>query len=89
MGGSHAIQLFFGGVSIIGFFFALLFLPETHKKKLSEIQDHFNGVNKLKKSNAVDKRKTGNSINNRKPKVAVKLETVKEAEKMIKETENA
>lgn len=86
MGGSHAIQFFFAGVSVIGFFFALLFLPETHQKKLSEIQDHFNGSNKNKKSKTVDKRKIGNSINNRKPKQT--LETVKEAEKMINPTEN-
>lgn len=75
MGGAHAIQWFFAVVSIIGFFFALFFLPETHGKKLSEIEDHFSGVNKKPK-------KTTSRKNNRKPKQT--LETVKESEKMIK-----
>lgn len=41
LGGAHAVQWFFSFVSIIGFFFGLCFLPETHGKKLSEIQAYF------------------------------------------------
>lgn len=41
LGGSHAVQWFFALVSIMGFFFALFFLPETHGKKLSEIEAYF------------------------------------------------
>jgi hypothetical protein len=41
LGGPHAVQWFFAFVSIIGFFFALLVLPETHGKKLSEIEAFF------------------------------------------------
>lgn len=41
LGGAHAVQWFFCLVSIGGFFFGLFFLPETHGKKLSEIQASF------------------------------------------------
>lgn len=41
LGGAHAVQWFFSFVSIIGFFFGLCFLPETHGKKLSEIEAYF------------------------------------------------
>lgn len=41
LGGPHAVQWFFAFVSIIGFFFGLCFLPETHGKKLSEIEAYF------------------------------------------------
>lgn len=43
LGGAHAVQWFFAFVSIIGFFYALCFLPETHGKKLSEIEAYFEG----------------------------------------------
>lgn len=75
MGGAHAIQWFFAGVSIVGFFFALLFLPETHGKKLSDIENHFKSKSQRPKPNA-------KKATNRRPKQT--LETVKEAEKMIK-----
>lgn len=80
LGGAYAIQYFFAGVSIIGFFFALLFLPETHGKKLSEIEDYFKG--KKKPTARPAKKRTVGGANNRKPKQA--LETVNESEKMIK-----
>lgn len=39
--GSHAIQWFFAGVSLGASVFVLLLLPETHGKKLSEIEEYF------------------------------------------------
>lgn len=85
MGGAHAIQWFFAATSVVGFFFALLFLPETHGKKLSEIEEHFKGKSERRRSKAKSNQKKGNATN-RKPKQT--LETVKEAEKMIKGPEN-
>lgn len=80
LGGAYAVQWFFAAVSICGFGFALIFLPETHGKKLSEIQAHFSGeANKQKKVNKPKK----NGVTNRKPKQT--LETVQEAERMMKE----
>ena len=39
--GSHAVQWFFAGVSIMAVVFVWLLLPETHGKKLSEIEEYF------------------------------------------------
>lgn len=39
--GSHAIQWFFAGVSVGAAIFVWLLLPETHGKKLSEIEEYF------------------------------------------------
>ena len=41
LGGSHAVQWFFAGVSITAVVFVWLLLPETHGKKLSEIEEYF------------------------------------------------
>jgi facilitated trehalose transporter len=41
LGGPHAIQWFFAFFSILGFFFGFAVLPETHGKKLSEIEAYF------------------------------------------------
>lgn len=79
LGGAYAIQYFFAGISIVAFFFALLFLPETHGKKLSEIENYFKGDSKVK-----TKAKKPN--NNRKPKQT--LQTVNESEKMMNGAEN-
>lgn len=43
LGGVHAVQWLFAAVSLSGLLFALFFLPETHGKKLKEIEDHFMG----------------------------------------------
>lgn len=79
------MQWFFAGVSIIGFFFALFILPETHGKKLSEIEAYFAGKSaKPKPKVPTAPRPTTTGVNNRKPK-STPLETVTESEKMIKE----
>lgn len=39
--GSHAVQWFFAGVSLAAVVFVWLLLPETHGKKLSEIEEYF------------------------------------------------
>ncbi|XP_076240578.1 facilitated trehalose transporter Tret1 isoform X2 [Calliopsis andreniformis] len=41
LGGSYAVQWFFAGVSIGAAIFVWLLLPETHGKKLSEIEEYF------------------------------------------------
>lgn len=41
LGGPYAIQWFFGATSIAGAVFVWLLLPETHGKKLSEIEEYF------------------------------------------------
>lgn len=43
LGGAYAVQWFFAVISICGFLFALLFLPETHNKTLADIEAHFRG----------------------------------------------
>lgn len=86
LGGAYAIQWFFAGVSVIGFFFALLVLPETHGKKLSEIEAYFSGEAPKPRKSAVPKNGAtgGSTVQNRKPTKPA-LETVKESERMIKE----
>lgn len=81
LGGAYGIQYFFAGVSIIAFFFGLLFLPETHGKKLSEIEDYFRGRPKppTKPTKPANK-------HNRKPKQT--LQTVNESEKMMNGAES-
>lgn len=84
--GPQYIQWFFAVVSILGFVFALFILPETHGKKLSDIEDYFSGAAKEKERAKKTRNGTGaaaSTVNNRKPKQT--LETVNEAEKMIKE----
>lgn len=83
LGGAYAIQYFFAGTSIVAFFFALLFLPETHGKKLSEIEDYFRGKSPRSSSKATKPKKP---TNNRKPKQT--LQTVNESEKMMNGAEN-
>lgn len=82
LGGAYAIQYFFAAISLIAFFFALVFLPETHGKKLSEIEEYFKGKSKRARQTTS---KPANS-KNRKPKQT--LQTVNEAEKMMNGTEN-
>lgn len=41
LGGSYAVQWFFAGVSIGAAVFVWILLPETHGKKLSEIEEYF------------------------------------------------
>lgn len=80
LGGAYAVQWFFAVVSICGFGYALVILPETHGKKLSDIQAQFTGEAKKQKKM---KKQQKNGVTNRKPKQT--LETVQESERMMKE----
>lgn len=40
-GGSSGLQFFFAAISFGGWLYSYIFLPETHNKKLSEIEDYF------------------------------------------------
>uniref|UniRef100_A0A1B6G1J5 Major facilitator superfamily (MFS) profile domain-containing protein n=1 Tax=Cuerna arida TaxID=1464854 RepID=A0A1B6G1J5_9HEMI len=42
VGGVYAVQWLFAGFSLGSVIFIFLFLPETHRKELAEIQDYFN-----------------------------------------------
>lgn len=88
-GGSHGVQWFFAGVSIAGMIYSFIFLPETHRKKLKDIQEYFvdNTVylsqKKQKKGNKgkQDKKKLGTTekkpivINSRVPQAEAKKAT--------------
>lgn len=39
--GSHGVQWFFAVMALAGMVYALVFLPETHGKKLTDIQKYF------------------------------------------------
>jgi hypothetical protein len=56
--GTQGVQLFFGGVCLVGFVFLYLFLPETHKKTVEEITDYFenNTVYILRRKSMYDDR---------------------------------
>lgn len=76
LGGAHAVQWFFAFMSIVGFFFGLCFLPETHNKKLSEIEAYF------EKKTPARNRVIASDVYN----VST---SAKEIEQMIKNKENA
>jgi facilitated trehalose transporter len=77
LGGPHAVQWFFAFFSMIGFFFALCFLPETHGKTLAEIEMYFE-----KKSSPSKNRVNASDI------YSVSANS-KEVEQMLKLKENA
>lgn len=91
LGGAFAVQWFFAGVAILGFFFALIFLPETHGKKLSEIEAYFRGDYKKMKNKG---EKTTDDFHNNSSGIKINtklktkmsrpnLATVEEQEQMI------
>lgn len=41
LGGSSGVQYFFAIVALLGLVYTFIFLPETHRKKLSEIEAYF------------------------------------------------
>lgn len=40
--GAAGVQFFFAVISICGMLYTFVFVPETHKKKLTEIEEYFN-----------------------------------------------
>ncbi|XP_011143158.1 facilitated trehalose transporter Tret1 [Harpegnathos saltator] len=62
LGGSYAVQWFFAGISVGAAIFVWLLLPETHGKKLSEIEEYFHnnflalGAKKKRKHRSAEKR---------------------------------
>lgn len=77
LGGSHMVQFFYAFFSILGFFFALCILPETHGKKLSEIVAYF------------EKKKPANNRVNASDIYSVTTMDKNEMEKMLKRKEIA
>jgi MFS family permease len=41
LGGAHALQWFFAAMALGGVVFVYIFLPETHGRKLAEIEEYF------------------------------------------------
>jgi MFS family permease len=41
LGGAHAVQWFFAATALGGAVFVYVFLPETHGKKLTDIEEYF------------------------------------------------
>ncbi|KAK4878048.1 hypothetical protein RN001_010554 [Aquatica leii] len=91
LGGSSGIQFFFAVVSLGGLIYSYIFLPETHKMKLSEIEKYFTkhttylsirSERKMEKKNAQQRKPI---VKN--PKLSrIELTTIDEqSEKMIKE----
>lgn len=72
-GGASGIQWFFAVVALTASVYALIFLPETHGKKLSDITQYFNHNTIFLGSNK--NHKTGNK--NQKKKPAVRKDIVK------------
>lgn len=96
LGGAYAVQWFFAGVAIIGFFFGLIFLPETHGKKLSEIEAYFRGDYKKMKEKS---EKSASDFHNNSSGIKINknlmtkmskpnLATVEEQEQMIRPKKN-
>lgn len=92
LGGSDGVQWFFACVSIAGMIYAWVFLPETHGKKLTEIQEYFEtntiylGQNK-KKGVLLKTEKKPIVITSRVTEDDMKKAKIAQKEKMI--TENA
>lgn len=84
LGGAWAVQLFFAGVSTIGFVFVLFFLPETAGKKLEDIQAFFEPKKSKKGKKKGTQSKAQQNSYSKKPNLA----TVEEAEKMISSHDN-
>lgn len=96
-GGPHGVQWFFAVIAILGGIYAFIFLPETHKKKLNQIQDYFklNTIFFLQKrdnNNGADhndkKKKLINNDNTNKTKTNNKTIKYNDIVKSSKQTKN-
>lgn len=84
--GPHGVQWFFCFVSICGFFFGLCFLPETHGKKLSEIQASFEKKKPVARAPMIPKNRSRVTASEQVFNVSA---NAKEIEQMLKRVENA
>lgn len=80
LGSSYALQWFFCVVSLIGFFYGLFILPETHGKKLTEIEAGFKKKTSSRPESAVSKTSEASRVLLQ-PAV---LKTISEGDSMLK-----
>ncbi|KAF5284926.1 hypothetical protein FQA39_LY16881 [Lamprigera yunnana] len=90
LGGSSGLQFFFAGISLAGLLYSYVFLPETHKMKLSDIEKYF--INHTTYLSVRSEKRRAKKMLPRKPIVRTskfsqsELMTIEEQnEKMIKE----
>lgn len=67
--GAHGVQWFFAVVALAGLVYALIFLPETHGKKLRDIESYFlhNTIYFGSKKNEASKKQNKKSAVHNKP----------------------
>lgn len=65
--GAHGLQWFFAVVALAGLVYATVFLPETHGKKLKDIENYFVHNTVYFGSKAKGKKSTKKAVGERKP----------------------
>lgn len=79
-GGAHAVQWFFAVIAICGGIYAFVFLPETHRKKLNQIQDYF----KTNTMFLLQKKEKQSQENVKKPNKTIKYNDIVKSPKQTK-----
>lgn len=83
LGSPYALQWFFAAVSVLAFFYALLVVPETHGKKLQEIEAYFTKPSKTTKRETTSDPKVPKETNTL--IMQPRLKTISETEVMLKD----
>lgn len=65
--GAHGVQWFFAVMALAGMVYSIVFLPETHGKKLKDIEKYFVSNTIYFGSNSVNDKKTTKKTTERKP----------------------